>query len=88
MFMEPAVLNEFAIGAAAGLGHSLGTRVLNWISVSWSRWSRGGVPGELPLLRRVQLKDLRGGIPAMEWNTSTAYDELIYSPTMTQRSPS
>ena len=24
----------------------------------------------------------------MEWNTSTAYDELIYSPTMTQRSPS
>lgn len=31
---------------------------------------------------------LRGGIPAMEWNTSTACDELIYSPTMTQRSPS
>ncbi len=82
MFMEPAVLNEFAIGAAAGLGHSLGTRVLNWISVSWSRWSRGGVPGELPLLRRVQLKDLRGGIPAGTQLCRYQGDQLLEATTV------
>ncbi len=61
MLLEPTVINEFAIGAAAGLGHSLGTRVLNWISASWGTWTRG--KSTESLLRRVRPADLKGGIP-------------------------
>lgn len=63
MLLEPSVVNEFMVGAAAGLGHSLGLRVLNWITSHWARSTRQKLAQAGPLLRRVELKDVRGRIP-------------------------
>lgn len=64
MLAEMAVLNEFTVGAATGLGHSLGSRLVGWVASWWSRWTRRGPQNKPPLLKKVQLKDLRGQLPA------------------------